>query len=192
MDAPGRCFLFTLCAATVPDVRYFRHQILIKATALGLKENTSRAAKRPRRDQDQGDSGTPMPSLASGSQQQQQQRVGSPHSQPASTPSASPALQNVQRPPSTSTSNGGGNGPAGAANPRTSTPGTWAVTTPATQGSSTSTGMLHSTPSSATQDPQRTSYYRPRPTSTSSKSASEQIHHYQYVPNGRSGRESSG
>ncbi|EFI27936.1 hypothetical protein CC1G_14427 [Coprinopsis cinerea okayama7 len=165
-----------------------RHQVLIKATALGLKESSTRGQKR-RRDNEGGDAvmGS-LPTQPSGSSSSGVQPVvGSPSlSQPASTPSASPAMQHQQRPPSAPATTP--SAPGNAQITMTPTPGVttnmpWPMPTVAAP---TSTGGVLGS-ASTSQEPQRTSYYRPRPTQGDSapKSASQQIHHYMYVPNGR-------
>ncbi|TFK40158.1 hypothetical protein BDQ12DRAFT_485905 [Crucibulum laeve] len=151
-----------------------RHQILIKATSLGLKESSSRGVKR-RRENEGTDAASPSvpptPTISANPVNASSAAASASPSQShsASTPTASPALQNQQRP---SSSKG--------------------------HGASTSSGLPYPMPTVARDitspviptDQQRTSYYRPRPTqgepspkppSTSSYSAS---HHYMYQPNG--------
>ncbi|TFK28187.1 hypothetical protein FA15DRAFT_612696 [Coprinopsis marcescibilis] len=182
-----------------------RHQVLIKATALGLKESSSRGVKRRRDNEVTGDA-TPVmasltnptvnnPSSVTAAQQQQQRTVSPSHSRPAST-TASPALQHQQRPSSSSAHSS-----AATANTTTTSGQGSSVPWPMPiLASSTSTTTLIPSSSSTPNpnEPQRTSYYRPRPTAESSNSskasASQQIHHYMYTPaNGhppRSGRDS--
>ncbi|KAF9468204.1 hypothetical protein BDZ94DRAFT_1247460 [Collybia nuda] len=160
-----------------------RHQILIKATSLGLKESTSRGLKR-RRDTDgphdaASPSVPPTPTIAHSTHSTHPNPSAAPsaspaQSQSASTPAASPALQHQQRPPP---------------KPPTSTSSlpwpmpTVAVNTPSPVVAAATIG----------QDPQRTSYYRPRPSQadSSSKSASgthgTTAHQYMYQPNGSAG-----
>ncbi|KAG6872251.1 hypothetical protein C0995_011601 [Termitomyces sp. Mi166 len=159
-----------------------RHQILIKATSLGLKESSSRGVKR-RRDEGTSDAASPSvpptpivantvvpstttttttPAVASNPTS-----TSPSHSQTASTPSASPALQNQQRP---------------APKPTSTLPWpmpTVAVNTPSPVIAATTT---------ATQDQQRTSYYRARPSQDANKStAAVATHPYMYQPNGNTG-----
>lgn len=157
-----------------------RHQILIKATSLGLKESSSRGVKR-RRDEGTSDAASPsvphtptvtntsptttiplQPAVASNPTS-----TSPSHSQTASTPAASPALPNQQRP-----------GPKPASTLPCPMP-TVAVNTPS---------PVISTATIATQDQQRTSYYRARPSQDAQKAAETvPTHPYMYQPNGSTG-----
>lgn len=77
--------LITLALPSQDAYSKHRHQILLKANTLGLKESgaTNRGVKRRREDGDMEAATTT-----------------SPRSQPASTPGGSPALAHLQRPPS--------------------------------------------------------------------------------------------
>ncbi|KAJ3515901.1 hypothetical protein NLJ89_g1467 [Agrocybe chaxingu] len=169
-----------------------RHQILIKATALGLKESSTRAPKRRR-----GEDGTDVPVMSS--LQPSTSNASNPSTTPiavssmaspaqstnqsAPTPSASPALQNQQRPSSSK-------GPVTAA-PAPKMP--WPMPTVAV-----STVPVIATPATP-HEQQRTSYYRPRPNQTDSSgkttpTATTTIphqqpvtHQYMYTPNGQVG-----
>lgn len=154
-----------------------RHQILIKATQLGLKETssrsvkdgTSRGVKRRRGTEDPGSPSLP-PAPATSTLPQS---TSSPHSQPASTPAASPSLHNRQRPSTSVTP-----APTTAANLPWPMP-TVAANTPSPVISTASTS----------QDQRATSYYRPRPTESSSKPISGPNHpightYISYQPNG--------
>ncbi|EKM78610.1 hypothetical protein AGABI1DRAFT_107134 [Agaricus bisporus var. burnettii JB137-S8] len=178
-----------------------RHQILIKATSLGLKESTGRALKRRR--ENEGDAAPQSPPVASSSTPAQAApanagqnsgalaptpvaipNTASPaHSQPTSTPAASPALQNQQRPASSkglSSSNT-------SQTPQTTTPTSslpWAMPTVAVN---TSSSVVSS--GSANQE-HRASYYRPRPADNSQKSSPmvpHQPHPYMYQPQSNGG-----
>ncbi|KAK2460965.1 hypothetical protein APHAL10511_007435 [Amanita phalloides] len=114
-----------------------RHQILIKATALGLKESSSRGVKRRRETEDDaGPSSNVNPASASPAQ-----------SNATSTPMDSPALQHQQRPSASraSLSSSSSNLPWPMPTVAVNTPSP-VITTP-----------------TIGQDQQRTSYYRPRP-----------------------------
>ncbi|CAA7267079.1 unnamed protein product [Cyclocybe aegerita] len=170
-----------------------RHQILIKATALGLKESSTRAPKRRR-----GEDGTDVPVMSS--LQPSTSNTSNPSTTPvavssmaspaqstnqsAPTPSASPALQNQQRPSSSK-------GPVTAA-PAPKMP--WPMPTVAV-----STVPVITTPAT-THEQQRTSYYRPRPNQTDSSGKTTPTatgpishqqpvtHQYMYTPNGQASR----
>ncbi|KAG6836899.1 hypothetical protein H0H93_001486 [Arthromyces matolae] len=153
-----------------------RHQILIKATSLGLKESSSRGVKR-RRDEGAGDAPnssvahTPTVATATTTAPTATVTTASTSNQPApssshsSTPAASPALQNQQRP----------------ATKPSSLP--WPMPTVAAVNAPSPVIAT-----STSQDPTRTSYYRPRPeTVKSSSSSSSTAHPYMYQPNGSAG-----
>ncbi|KAF8899921.1 hypothetical protein CPB84DRAFT_1922945, partial [Gymnopilus junonius] len=143
-----------------------RHQILIKATALGLKESSTRGVKRRR---DNETSEVPVmsslqhtPSNASNNNSASASMAlpstSSPAnsaSQPASTPAASPALQHQQRPASSK-------GPTILA-PSVTTQAPkmpWPMPAVAVN---TSSPIMTSASTSHSHEQQRASYYRPRP-----------------------------
>ncbi|KAL1687500.1 hypothetical protein GGG16DRAFT_127915 [Schizophyllum commune] len=168
-----------------------RHQILIKATSLGLKESSGKGPKRQRRNSDgeyqpAGHSETTAPPASAGPSN----TMRSPTNQ--STPSDSPAVQH-QPPPTTQLqqappSQSQQQGPQRPLQPPpTSTPVSatssrgmpWPMPTVA----STTTSPIIST--AATPDPQRTSissssYYRPRPPQSESPNTSAQVGAYSY------------
>ncbi|KAF8802458.1 hypothetical protein BYT27DRAFT_7226364 [Phlegmacium glaucopus] len=157
-----------------------RHQILIKATALGLKESSTRGVKRRRED---GPSDSPaiasVPSTSTASNIMVVPSTSSP-SRSGSTPAASPALQNLQRPPS-----------AKSSAPITAAPApqqlAWPIPVVTVNAPSPTIAP------SPNAHEQRTSYYRPRPnqTDTSGKpnntvpSSQPTMHHFMYTPNGQ-------
>ncbi|KAG6839787.1 hypothetical protein C0991_011685 [Blastosporella zonata] len=157
-----------------------RHQILIKATSLGLKESSSRGVKRRRENDGTSDAASPsVPHTPTGT------HVGttvipatsnppapSPAHSQTITPAASPALQNQQRPPSKSNAGLPWPMPTVAAN----------TTSPVI---AASTITAH--------DQQRTSYYRARPNQDVSKSTTPvttHAHPYMFQPNGNAGSSS--
>ncbi|KIM40502.1 hypothetical protein M413DRAFT_445951 [Hebeloma cylindrosporum] len=136
-----------------------RHQILIKATALGLKESSTRGVKR-RRENEGTSSDAPMaslqPSAASSGTLPSTASPAHSASQQGSTPAASPAMQNQQRPAS---SKGHSSMSSTTAAPKLPWPmPTVAVNTVAPVVAA----------SSSVQEQQRSSYYRPRPNQTDS------------------------
>lgn len=143
-----------------------RHQILIKATSMGLKESSTRVPKRRR----ENDSSTgPAASSGSPAPQQHQQH----EHQHSATPHASPAMQNMQRPGSAQQQQ------SGAA---TSSGMPWPMPTVAMN---TASPIIPSSSSSSMgeQQQQRASYYRPRPTD----SANKQVNPYSlFTANGHS------
>ncbi|KAF8071663.1 hypothetical protein FPV67DRAFT_1482234 [Lyophyllum atratum] len=163
-----------------------RHQILIKATSLGLKESSSRGVKR-RRENEPNTSDAASPSVpptptnahAHASNTNPPPTTTAPshapsaspaHSQTASTPAASPALQNQQR-------------------PAPKAPGSGLPWPMPTMAVNTTSPVLAAT-STGGQEPQRTSYYRARPNqdaAASSKPPSTTTHPYMYQPNGSAG-----
>lgn len=152
-----------------------RHQILLRATSLGLKESTSRGVKRRRETEGPSEIAANSPAVVAPANAT---AIASPAQ--SATPTASPALQSIQQPPS--------KGPTTTS----STPSTAPWPMPTVAGSTPAVIAASSTG----QDPQRTSYYRPRPnqtTDTPTKPASQaNSHHYVYTPNGhasRSGKE---
>ncbi|KAF9484394.1 hypothetical protein BDN70DRAFT_872684 [Pholiota conissans] len=151
-----------------------RHQILIKATAMGLKESSTRGIKR-RRDNEEPTSSVPPPMS---SLQQPSTSISSPAqstSQPTSTPTASPALQNQQR-PSSSKGPGTLNAPPASKLP-------WPMPTVAVN---TASPVISG--SSNVHEQQRSSYYRPRPSQDSSANQATMTpvqHQFMYTPNGQ-------
>ena len=162
-----------------------RHQILIKATALGLKESSSRGVKR-RREDAPGDAPaiSSVPSTSTASNVMGMPSTSSP-SHSGSTPAASPALQNIQRPPSAKST-----API-AATP--ATPATPAWPMPVVAVNAPTTSVIATPPSTHEQQQQRTSYYRPRPNQTDATGKSNNnaapsqptVHHYMFTPNGQ-------
>lgn len=145
-----------------------RHQILIKATALGLKESSSRGVKRRREAEDDMGSNVPPPPAPSNA------NPAAPAASPAlsnatSTPVDSPALQHQQR-PSTS---------KGSTLPSTPSNLPWPMPTVAVN---TPSPVI--TTSTVGQDQQRTSYYRPRPSQDANKPLT---HNYMYQPTNGTG-----
>ncbi|KAJ3855129.1 hypothetical protein EV368DRAFT_79946 [Lentinula lateritia] len=149
-----------------------RHQILIKATQLGLKESSSVRGVKRRRDVD-GDpisSAAPTPNATT---------VRNPSSTPSSTPVASPSLQNQQQPTSSNSKASTSvplPGPAGQP---------WPM--PVVAVSTSSPVNIGPSPP----DHRVTSYYRPRPTDPPSRPSSSlgasqlpTVHRYMYQPNG--------
>ncbi|KAF7375231.1 hypothetical protein MSAN_00409700 [Mycena sanguinolenta] len=168
-----------------------RHQILLKATQLGLKESSGRANKRRRED----DAGTPLGSAqppnpagvnanskvttTSTSTPSNTTVTGSPAmSHSTSTPHASPAMSNLQRPPSANRLP-----PAPPKPPQTSTATTNSMPWPMPTVAAANVSPVL-TPS--VQGDQRTSYYRPRPaaTDTSSGTAARTTSHQFMYQNG--------
>lgn len=152
----------------------FRHQILIKATALGLKESSSRGTKRRREADETTIVPPPMASLQQPSSSTQ--IIASPAqstTQTTSTPAASPAMQSQQRPSSSK-----GPGTLNSSAPTLPWPmPTVAVNTPSPVLSTT--GNAH--------DAQRSSYYRPRPNQDSPAKSNTQptVQHSYYNATGQ-------
>jgi hypothetical protein len=154
-----------------------RHQILIKATALGLKESSTRGIKRRRED---GPSDTPASSSVPSTSNVMVMPSTSSPSHSGSTPAASPALQNLQRPAAAKSTAPIAAAPAPA----------WPMPVVAVNAP---TSVIPTTPN--TPEQQRTSYYRPRPNQTdasgksNNNAASSQptVHHFMYSPNGQVG-----
>ncbi|PFH53175.1 hypothetical protein AMATHDRAFT_55634 [Amanita thiersii Skay4041] len=150
-----------------------RHQILIKATSLGLKESSSRGLKRRRdAEDDVSPSTAPPPPRPSSSSNVNTVANGSaqPSASPAqshatSTPLDSPAMQNQR--PSTSKGSTTSSAPSNLPWPMP----TVAVNTPSPVITSSTVG----------QDQQRPAYYRLRPSQDATKTLS---HHFMYQPNG--------
>ncbi len=146
-----------------------RHQILIKATALGLKESSSRGTKR-RRDADEITI-VPPPMASLQQPSNNTQIIASPAqstTQTTSTPAASPAMPNQQRP---SSSKG---------------PGTLSSSTPALPWPMP-TVAVNTTSPVLTHEAQRSSYYRPRPNQDSPAKSNTQptVQHSYYTPTGQ-------
>ena len=100
-----------------------------------------------------------------------------------STPAASPALQNIQRPPS-----------AKSTAPIAAAPATQQLAWPMpVVAVNAPTSAIATSPSSHEQQQQRTSYYRPRPNQTDASGKSSNnaapsqptMHHFMYTPNGQ-------
>ncbi|KIL58748.1 hypothetical protein M378DRAFT_294543 [Amanita muscaria Koide BX008] len=144
-----------------------RHQILIKATSLGLKESSSRGTKRRREADDEvGPSGPapppPPPSNPPSSSATAATAASPALSHATSTPLDSPALQSQPWPPTSK-----GSTLSTTSNLPWPMP-TVAVNTPSPVISA----------STVSQDQQRTSYYRPRPSQDTTKSRTQ--HNYMY------------
>ncbi|GLB40140.1 hypothetical protein LshimejAT787_0800110 [Lyophyllum shimeji] len=173
-----------------------RHQILIKATSLGLKESSTRGVKRRRGETECGASdaaaspavaATPTATAnAASTSTNTTSTTANPtsaspaHSQTASssTPAASPALQNQQRPAPPPP-------PKAASNLPWPMP-TVAVNTPSPVMTAANTASAQG------QEQQRTSYYRARPnqdaaSATGKPPSSTATHSYMYQPNGSAG-----
>ncbi|KAG6817256.1 hypothetical protein H0H87_010917 [Tephrocybe sp. NHM501043] len=144
-----------------------------RATNLGLKESSSRGVKRRR--ETEGTSETTSPSVpptptvahvtTTATTATNPSTASPSHSQTGSTPAASPALQNQQRP-----------------QPKPSSGLPWPMPTVAVN-----TPSVVATSTSGAQDQQRTSYYRARPnqdTGKSSTTTTAHTHPYMYQPNG--------
>ncbi|KAF5342080.1 hypothetical protein D9611_001902 [Ephemerocybe angulata] len=195
-----------------------RHQILIKATNMGLKESSTRGSKRRRGDDAGGEvapgttavAAAPTTSPAMGSLPSQpavlpQNTHSSPsqsHNSQHVTPHASPALQNIQRPSSSSASaTATATAVSGKATPAAVAPPgmPWPMPTVAAVGAASPIipGGSSAAGASSGHDPQRTSYYRPRPNQGSDPAAKagsghqqQQQHHFSmYTPNGHGTRQ---
>jgi len=177
---------------------YGRHQVLLQANKLNLKESTTRGTKR-RREEGQADvTGTPsfQPSTSTSTTAAtaapstglvtSSPAPGASHSAAATTPGASPALQNQQQPPSSTA------GPSNSqAQTTTATPGSklpWPMPTVAVNAASvpvlstpTSGGSLPSSFAGHGQE-QRTSHYRPRPANAADASKPANQQHPQQNP----------
>ncbi|KIK62439.1 hypothetical protein GYMLUDRAFT_58205 [Collybiopsis luxurians FD-317 M1] len=144
-----------------------RHQILIKATQLGLKESSSiRGVKRRR----EGDSNDPAASTSAAPTPTPAAVAPNSSSTPSSTPMASPSLQNQKQPQSSAPK-------ASSAVPPPPTTQPWPMPVVAVNTSSPVIGA----------SPSVTSYYRPRPPSASSPKPTTglpPVHRYMYQPNG--------
>lgn len=213
-----------------------RHQILIKATSLGLKESSTARGVKRRREHDSSSNAGPAPpgpgppgdmlmgSLSDPKQQPpaaMQGIIDAPpaHRQASSTPGASPALQNLQRPGSSASTSAQAASSANNQQQQQSKPPSQTQQSQPTSSSAPSSSLWpmpitaatnNAAVTSATQEPQRTSYYRPRPTGEpayqqpraaehpradsalgaggrGAVSAAQQLHHYTMYspPNGR-------
>ncbi|KAI0711892.1 hypothetical protein C8T65DRAFT_718005 [Cerioporus squamosus] len=190
-----------------------RHQILLKATSLGLKESTTRGTKRRRADDSHGAEHhpppppPPQPQPQSQPQHQPQQQaaatsVVSPTRSPmTSTPTsidASPAMQPAQRPPSSTSTLGTPRTANMPAPPITAGQISWPPPTTASPSS-----ILQS---ASTTDTRTTNYYRaPQTTSYGAAAAAASTtqqrppsshrtttqHQYMYQPNGAGARRDS-
>jgi hypothetical protein len=146
-----------------------RHQVLIKATTLGLKSSSTRGQKR-RRDSSHGpeDDDTPAPASTTSASAppsvvpQAGTSTSSPLSQPVSS-HASPALQ-PSHPPQL---------------PAVPTRVTWPAPIIAANTPSPIISSSH-----AQSESQRGNYYRHRPSDANMKPDSLSSHHYVYHPNG--------
>ncbi|KAG7089923.1 hypothetical protein E1B28_011555 [Marasmius oreades] len=148
-----------------------RHQILIKATQIGLKESTSSRGVKRRRENESGDAGSPTtaapapppappPPISSAPPANSSSPA---QSATASTPVASPSIQHAARPPSKPPSVSVTPAPTATASLPWPMPTVAANTPP----------IIQST------DRRSTSYYRPRPSETPSKPLSGP-HHSQH------------
>ena len=169
-----------------------RHQILLKATSLGLKESTTRGNKRRREPEatpgTSGETASPRPAApnpptsTTGAATALTASPAQSHAS-TSTPSAqqSPAIQN--RPPSSQA-----RPQSSASTPVTSRPTTASQSMPWPMPTVAATTSPVLTPPNAGQaEPQRPSYYRaPKPSSHGNPSAG---HPYMYQPNGAGSRE---
>ena len=174
---------FLFVSFSLHELALDRHQILIKATALGLKESSSRGVKR-RREDAPGDAPaiSSVPSTSTASNVMGMPSTSSP-SHSGSTPAASPALQNIQRPPSAKST-----APIAAA--PTAQQLAWPMPVVAVNAP---TSVIATSPSTHEQQQQRTSYYRPRPNQTDASGKSNNsaapsqatMHHFMYTPNGQ-------
>jgi hypothetical protein len=140
--------------------RFPRHQILIKATSLGLKESSSRGIKR-RRDTDSGPTTTGAETCNSNSAPPTSAPTILPAtsaspavSHTTSTPVASPIIHQQRIPSSSNTQS---TTPAPPAPPTTAVNLPWPMPTVAVN---TPSPVLGSSSSSGQTEPQRTSYYR--------------------------------
>ncbi|ESK95862.1 hypothetical protein Moror_12360 [Moniliophthora roreri MCA 2997] len=150
-----------------------RHQILIKATQMGLKESTATRGVKRRRETEAGEAvSPPAPPPPAAVAASSATATSSPaQSAAASTPAPSPSIQHQARPPSSSK-------PTSTPAP-TTTNLPWPMPTVAANTPSI-------IPPSTNNDRRSTSYYRPRPSDASSKPLSGPPHSYMYQANGRS------
>ncbi|KDR79008.1 hypothetical protein GALMADRAFT_154888 [Galerina marginata CBS 339.88] len=168
-----------------------RHQILIKATALGLKESSTRGTKR-RRENEPGDvpvMASLQPSTSNTSTTSTAMVIPSTSSpshsasQPASTPGASPAMQHQQRPASSK-------GPSALASSTTAASQLpWPMPTTAANIPSPVIAASTNPHPHEQQQQQRSSYYRPRPNQDAQTIPKQTTHQQQYnlyAPNGQS------
>ncbi|KAJ6577451.1 hypothetical protein B0H19DRAFT_1120011 [Mycena capillaripes] len=154
-----------------------RHQILVKATGLGLKESSGRGNKRRRETDDTGTPTSPAPpnpatanSKTTGSSSTPSNTTGSPAmSHTTSTPLASPAMSQLQRPPSANRH------PAPSKTPTAAASGLpWPMPTVAV-------ANVSPVLSPSVQGEQRTSYYRPRPPADTSGTAAARTTTHQFM-----------
>ncbi|KAI0040095.1 hypothetical protein FA95DRAFT_1577176 [Auriscalpium vulgare] len=168
-----------------------RHQILLKATSLGLKESTTRGVKRRREAE-----ATPAAESSTSTAAQNAAAAANPAATlaspaqshtTASTPSAQPSPAIQYRPPSTQAQPRQASASTSAAISRPATgPPTTAVNMPWPMPTVASATAPVITGPSGESEPQRTSYYRPRAgTSTKAQpSAVQSSHPYIYQTNG--------
>jgi hypothetical protein len=180
---------------------YDRHQVLLQANKLNLKESTTRGTKR-RREEGQADvTGTPsfQPSTSTSTTAATTTTAapstglatsspapGASHSAPATTPGASPALQNQQQPPCSTSGPSTSQTQTTTATPAPKLP--WPMPTVAVNAPSV---PVLSTPTSGASLPssfaghgqeQRTSHYRPRPANAADASNTVSQQHQQQNP----------
>ncbi|KAJ7236274.1 hypothetical protein B0H12DRAFT_1140563 [Mycena haematopus] len=154
-----------------------RHQILLKATYLGLKESSGRGNKR-RREADEsrtptGPAPPPNPAGANSkittSTSTPSNTTGSPAmSHSTSTPHASPAMSHVQRPPSANRL------PAPPKQTSTASGLPWPMPTVAA-------ANVSPVLSPSVQGDQRTSYYRPRPAAIDTSGTAGRTNNHQFM-----------
>ncbi|KAJ7760737.1 hypothetical protein DFH07DRAFT_939951 [Mycena maculata] len=158
-----------------------RHQILLKATGIGLKESSGRGNKRRRETDEPGTpiSPAPPPNPAAANSKMTMaastpsNTTGSPAmSHSTSTPIASPAMHNLQHPA----------GAKGHAPPPKPAP------TPATSGlpwpmPTVAAANVSPVLTPTVQGDQRTSYYRPRPAQADASGARSTTHQFMYQNN---------
>lgn len=157
-----------------------RHQILLKATGLGLKESSGRSNKRRRETDDSGAPGSPAPpnpatvnSKMTGSTSTPSNATGSPAmSHTTSTPIASPAMSHLQRPPSAKGHSVQTKAPAPTASGLP-----WPMPTVAA-------ANVSPVLSPSVQGEQRPSYYRPRPAPTDASTTTRPNSHQFMYQNG--------
>ena len=186
--------LWSCCVFHLSQVRSrlgFRHQILIKATSLGLKESSSRGIKRSREtDAEQVEtSSTTVPTTAASAANARPTssssvQVASPNtSHPTSTPTASPIIRHQSRPPAASSTPVPTSAhlpwpmPTVAAN----TPSPVVVNN--SQGESRNTGYYRPT---AHQDERETASKQP----SIGRTVGTTTHQFMYQPNGNGGSRS--
>lgn len=168
-----------------------RHQILLKATSLGLKESSGRLPKRRRENESETApspslAGTPAPSTTQTTTTTlntaaSNQTPSPSHSQATSTPAASPALQH-QHQQQTQTTASKNMTSTTASQGTTSTTTTlampWSMSTMST---STPSPVIGGSAAAAANQDHRTSYYRPRPIDNAQRTATMPIVHHPYM-----------